>query len=249
MSAARARRVLVTGASRGIGRAVAEALLDRGAYVALVARGRRELEAVSSRAPERALVVEADVAVPKERERAFERALEGLGRIDDLVCAAGIARHRALEGLDDDALHAPLALNYVSAVLTATRVAQAMRGPGAIVMVGSTLAERPAPTTLAYAGSKAALHAAAKVLALELAPRGIRVNVVAPGVVDTEMITSAREHANEEEARAHLEALRTLHPLGRLGTPAEIAQAVLHLLEAEWTTGAVMTVDGGLTLR
>jgi 3-oxoacyl-[acyl-carrier protein] reductase len=123
---------------------------------------------------------------------------------------------------------------------------------GSIVVLASTLAFRSAPTTSAYAASKAALLSAAKSAALELAPR-IRVNALAPGVVDTDMVRVPRRAlgANEDAAPVlaeQLEALRKLHPLGRLGTAEEVAEAALYLLEASWLTGSVLTIDGGLTL-
>ena len=126
------------------------------------------------------------------------------------------------------------------------------------MVLSSTLAMRPAPTTIAYAASKAALIAMVKAAALELAPDGIRVNAVAPGVVETDMTRALRlapgepmPLGEEHEARvaAQLDALRRLHPLGRLGTPEEIAEAITFVLDAAWATGSVLTIDGGLTMR
>jgi len=141
--------------------------------------------------------------------------------------------------------------------LMSQQVGSAMRarGGGAIVQLASTLGLRPAPDTSAYAASKAALIAATRAFALELAPE-VRVNAVAPGVVDTEMVRRLRREPDlgagrgrEAEAVAQqLEGLARLHPLGRLGTPEEVAKAVLFLLDASWVTGTVLTVDGGLTL-
>jgi NAD(P)-dependent dehydrogenase (short-subunit alcohol dehydrogenase family) len=107
-----------------------------------------------------------------------------------------------------------------------------------VVSVSSTLASRTAPNTLAYGASKAALDQAMRTLALELAPHAIRVSVVSPGIVETPM-TAARD----------LDRLRALHPIGRLGKPEDVAQAVLYLLDADWATGTTLIVDGGLTLR
>jgi NAD(P)-dependent dehydrogenase (short-subunit alcohol dehydrogenase family) len=125
------------------------------------------------------------------------------------------------------------------------------------VNVASTLATNPAEGTAAYAASKAALIAWTRALALELAPHQVRVNAVAPGIIDTDMIHVLRgvDPAGlppaEQEARvaAQLGRLAALHPLGRLGTPDEVAEAVIYLLEAKFVTGTVLVVDGGLTLR
>src|SRR5690606_16637015 len=114
---------------------------------------------------------------------------------------------------------------------------------------------RPAPSTVGYAGTKAALEATTRGLAKELSARAIRVNAVAPGVVDTDMVrqprvapgTRAPEGAERERLVAEqLEALAYLHPLGRLGTAEEVAELIVQVLDAEWMTGSVVTLDGGL---
>lgn len=250
-------RVLVTGASRGIGRALAERLLDEGRRVALVARDATGLARVAARAPDRAAVVPADLAVDPD---VVARAVAALGGLDGLVHAAGVAAHAPLEAItgaqleEAYALHVRAALRLVQGL--AAHLASEER-PGSIVIVSSTLGLRPAAGTLAYSASKAASIALAKAAALELAPRGVRVNVVAPGVVETEMTRALRlapgeplptgaEHARRVEAQ--LEGLRALHPLGRLGTPEEVAEGVAYLLDAAWATGTVLTLDGGLSI-
>jgi len=247
-------KVLVTGASRGIGAACARALLDAGAQVALVGRDERALAAVAG-GSDRAVVLGADLGDRAARDAVVDRAVAALGGLDGLVLAAGIASHTPFEALDEDALRAQLELNLVAPLMMLRRALGPLRaGRGSAVLVGSTLADRPAPTTTAYAASKAGLHNATRQLAAELAP--VRVNCVSPGVVDTAMTRAPRLLPGEEmpvgaelEARieGQLEALRSLHPLARLGTPEEIADAALYLLGAEWTTGAILTVDGGLT--
>jgi NAD(P)-dependent dehydrogenase (short-subunit alcohol dehydrogenase family) len=148
-------------------------------------------------------------------------------------------------------------VNFTSPLLMAQRAGTAMaaQGSGRIVLVASTLALGPAPLTAAYAASKAALVSAARSLALELGPRGVCVNAVAPGVVDTDMVRSVRPRADgaqhpepERALTEQLEYLRKLHLLGRLGRPQEVAEAVLYLLCAPYVTGTVLTVDGGLLL-
>lgn len=251
-----ARRVLVTGASRGIGRAVAEALLARGDHVALVARDRAALDSVACAAGGCAYVVAADLADPDAVDRVVARSVEALGGLDDLVSAAGIVRYQRADALRRADVEAQLAVNFTAPLVLSLRAAEAMRGGGAIVHVASTLAFAPATATIAYAASKAALVAATRGLALELAPR-VRVNAVAPGVVDTDMIRVPRLLPGEREpvgdqrawrVAQELETLRRLHPLERLGTAADIAQAVVYLLDAAWVTGTVLVVDGGLTL-
>ena len=254
------RRIVVTGASRGIGRAVATALLARGDAVALIARDDQALAAVASAAPGRAHCLAADLAQPGQAEETVERAAQALGGLDGLVCCAGVVRYEFVGGISRGELAAQLAVNFLAPVLASQRAAALMGGGGggSIVHLASTLALQPAPGTLGYAAAKAALLAAVKTLAAELAPQGVRVNAVAPGGVDTDMIRVPRLAPGEPSpvgdalaARiaAELAALRTLHPLGRLGTPAEIAAAVLFLLDAQWITGTVLVIDGGLLTR
>jgi 3-oxoacyl-[acyl-carrier protein] reductase len=250
----RPERVLVTGASRGIGRAIAERLLEEGRGVALVARDEALLDELAARWP-RARVVLADLRV----DDAVARACDALGGLDGLVHAAGVAPHAALEAITDAELEATWALHVRAPLRLMQQLAAHLRAagrPGSMVHVASTLALRPAPGTLAYSASKAALVAMTRAAALELAPHGVRVNAVAPGVVDTEMVRALRLAPGEPEPRGaerarrldeQLDSLRRLHPLGRLGTPAEVAGAVSYLLDAEWATGSVLTLDGGLT--
>lgn len=249
------RRLIVTGASRGIGRAVAAALLARGDAVALIARDEQALTAVASAAPERAHCLVADLAEPRQAEESVERAAAALGGLDGLVCCAGIVRYEFVGGISRSELTAQLAVNFLAPVLASQRAAALMSSGGSIVHLASTLALQPAPGTLGYAAAKAALLAAVKTLAAELAPQGVRVNAVAPGGVDTDMIRVPRLAPGEPppvgesltaRVTAELSALRSLHPLGRLGAPTDISAAVLFLLDAQWITGTVLLIDGGL---
>ena len=231
-------RVLVTGASRGIGRAVVQRLLASDRGVIAVARTEAALSELKREAPERVEVLVADLLQPEGLAKACDAAV----RVDGLVHAAGLAEHRVLERIEDEqierafGLHLRVPLHLSRALVSGRRESE--RG-GAIVFVASTLGVRPAPGTIVYSASKAALLNMTKALAAELAPDGVCVNAVAPGAVDTAMIRSRSE--------AELEALRKQHLLGRLGTPQEVADAVVYLLDAQWVTGATLTIDGGLT--
>jgi NAD(P)-dependent dehydrogenase (short-subunit alcohol dehydrogenase family) len=250
-------RVLVTGASRGIGRGVAEQLLREGRRVVLAARHGERLAEVAAVAPARAAVLVSDVA---HDEGLVARACVPFGGLDGLVHAAGVAPHRPLHAITDADLDVTWSL-HVRAPLRATQALAAHLAaegrPGAIVHVASTLALRPTLGTLAYAMSKAALVALTQGAALELAPQRLRVNAVAPGVVETDMTRALRlapgeavpaEAEREARVQAQLEGLRRLHPLGRLGTIDDVAAAIVYLLDAEWVTGTVLTIDGGLLL-
>lgn len=246
---------LVTGATRGIGRAIVERLLAHGRVVVACARDAEALKQLTLAHGQRVLPFAVDLAEEGAGEHAVDEALRMTGRLDELVCAAGIVRYAPVGEVQPGDLAAQLQVNFVAPYLMAQRASLHMRSRGgAVLFVTSTLAYRPAALTSAYAASKAALVAATRALALELAP-SIRVNALAPGVVDTDMIRVPRgEHLSDEAARLRavertLEELTQLHPLGRLGHVDDVASAAHFLLDASWITGSVLTVDGGLSVR
>ncbi len=210
--------------------------------------------------PNRIATFEAELTDAKSRGRLLDFATRLWEGLDGLVSAAGVVRYEEALAMDEASLRAQLEVNLVAPALLVRDFAKHLRkseAPGAVVLVGSTLATHPAPMTAAYAASKAGLAALARTFALELGPHGIRVNAVAPGLVDTEMIRVPRlregepEPSGEErEARivAQLAELGGLSLLGRLGKPAEIAEAVRYLLDAPFVTGHVYVADGGLTV-
>lgn len=242
---------LVTGASGGIGEAVVERLVVEGRTVLAHGRDRTVLDSLVARHGGKVRALWADLAAAGAAEALFDEAVRASGQLDELVCAAGIVRYAPVGKVSEADLRAQLEVNFVSAFLLAQRAGLHMkeRGTGAIVLVASTLGERPAPSTSAYGASKAALIAMARTFALELAP-SVRVNVVSPGIVDTPMVRASRDGRELDQAgvEAQLKKLAALHPLGRTGTPAEVAQAVSFALEASWMTGSVLTLDGGVSL-
>jgi 3-oxoacyl-[acyl-carrier protein] reductase len=252
-------RVLITGASRGIGQAIARALVAEGVRLALVGRDRRMLESVVAGSPpgEHA-IIELDLEHETDLERGVAAAAAALGGLDAFVSCAGIVEYAALGAIAGESLRRQLAVNLVAPFMMAQRVSLELEraGGGSLLFIASTLGLKPARLTAAYATSKAGLISMTQSFALELAPRGIRVNAIAPGVVETDMVRVVRTEPGEvvpgglESARiaAQLEALRVLHPLGRLGKPEEIAEAALYLLRAGYVTGAIVNIDGGLLL-
>jgi NAD(P)-dependent dehydrogenase (short-subunit alcohol dehydrogenase family) len=254
-------RIIVTGASRGIGRAVVAALIARRGRVVAVARDQKALESVSAIDPSRVRPVVADLDDPGARDSVVPRAVELLGGVDGLVNCAGISRHAPLGSVTEGDVQAQLSTNLLAPILLSQAAALRMRRQrtgGAIVNVASTLGIRPAPATVAYAASKAGLLAVTRAMACELAGDAIRVNAVAPGVVETDMARAPRnlpgEHpragaARKAQAARQAAELTRLHPLGRLGRPEDVAQAILYLLDSTWTTGTVLTIDGGLMVR
>jgi 3-oxoacyl-[acyl-carrier protein] reductase len=272
-----APHALVTGATRGIGRAVVEQLLARGRRVVACGRDAQALAELERAHPGRVIGLTVDLSQPGAALATVDEALGRVGALSELVYAAGIVHYAPVGAIGEQPLRAQLELNFFAAFAMLQQAGLHMRaqGGGALVVIASTLALHPAPLTSAYAASKAALISAARSFALELAPE-VRVNVVAPGVVDTDMVRvprrpqaadepsaaavaargSVREPSVEPSAaaraqisEAQLAELRSLHPLARLGSPEDVAAAVLYLLEASWVTGSVLTVDGGLTVK
>jgi 3-oxoacyl-[acyl-carrier protein] reductase len=242
------RTALVTGASRGIGRAIAVRLAEEGCDVAVNYRVEREAaEEVASRVREvgrRAIVVQADVSSPELVEAMVDRVEEELGPVDILVNNAGIHKHhKSWEMSAEDwqrIIDVNLTGSYLTSRLLGPRMAQ--RGWGRIIMVSSIVATRGTDHEAHYAASKAGMHGLTKSLALELSPKGVTVNAVAPGWIRTDMTTDTTEEALEEV----LEEI----PLGRVGEPEEIASVVAYLAsnESSYVTGQVLHVNGGIGL-
>lgn len=244
------KRFLVTGASRGIGRAVAEAVIASGASLFASARSRDALAELST--SENVNICPADLSSAEERQALVQSCHE----LDHVVLCAGVAMHEEVRVLQEDALRSTFELNFFAQALLARDLLSQIRTGGSITFVSSTLAQRAAKTTAAYAASKAALESLARTMALELAP-AIRVNAVAPGLVDTDMARALRlqpgeiapsgEERKRREAKQH-EFMNAMHPMGRMGRPAEVAELILQVSQSEWMTGSVVTLDGGLSL-
>ncbi|WP_155355110.1 SDR family oxidoreductase [Acrocarpospora macrocephala] len=244
MSARFAGRVaLVTGASRGIGRAIAARLAAEGARVVVTARKPDSLAATVDElgGPATALGITGRADDPEYTHAAVTTAIEYFGRLDVLVSNVGInPAFGPLEGVDLAAVRKIFEVNVLAALTWARTAHEAWLGEhgGTIVNVASAAGLRPSAGLGAYGASKAALAYLTGQLALELAP-GIRVNAVLPAVVRTAF--AAPLYAEEETTAAR-------YPLGRFGTPEDVASAVAFLAsdEAAWITGHLLVVDGGL---
>ena len=249
--------VIVTGATRGIGRATVEAILDRGGKVVAIARNEEALRALEASEAERIRAVAVDLEDVARVPEAAQRAIDAFGSVDGLVNCAGIASYEPVGAIGLDSIEAQVRVNLVAPLLLSQAVAEHLRGRGgAIVNVSSTLSERVAQNTVVYAATKAALNTLTKGLALELAPARVRVNAVLPGGVETDMLRIPRLRPGESLSGAELEqrvesqlaALAALHPLGRLGKPEEVAAVIINVLDQTWQTGSLVTIDGGLSL-
>jgi NAD(P)-dependent dehydrogenase (short-subunit alcohol dehydrogenase family) len=238
------RRVVVTGGSSGIGLGVAQRIVDQGGEVCVVARRVEVVERSVRDLGSAAWGHPCDIGDPEQIAGLTSAVADRWGRLEGLVNNAGVAPMAGLEDTDVATWDHTFAVNVRGPFLLVQHLLPLLRGTrdSAVVNVSSTLAVKAIPGMIAYNTSKAALNHLTRSLALELAPQ-VRVNAVMPAVVDTPI------HELRNMSREQVTAMGDLHPLGRVGTPAEIADMVVYLLgpQAAWMTGAVIPVDGGMT--
>src|SRR5256714_2653093 len=240
---------LVTGATSGIGRATALRFAEAGARVALVGRSNEGLSEVAGQikaSDGEAVRVRADVTVEEDARRAVSEAVEQLGGLDVLVNAAGIISNGTIETTTLADWDAMMNVNLRSGFqLMQLCAPHPERRPGNVVNVSSVTGLRAFPGVLAYCVSKAGVDQLTRCAALELAPKGVRVNAVNPGVVVTNI--HRRGGMAEDNYAAFLERSKQTHPIGRVGTGEEVAELILFLASdrASWITGATYSIDGG----
>jgi NAD(P)-dependent dehydrogenase (short-subunit alcohol dehydrogenase family) len=248
MRATTGMSVVITGGGSGIGAATARHFAARGALVTICGRRTDKIDTVARDIGANCVAVTADVTNAADRIHLIETALRHGGGIDALISNAGNMYRAPLTELDEAQLLALFHTNVIAGMLLsglATPLLEARRG--AIVFIGSVHTRRAFPGASPYAATKGAIEVLTRVLAAELGPKHIRVNCVVPGAVLTEINQRAGLY-DDAAAAARLTAMAPLHALGRIGTGDEIAEAIEYLVCAQWTTGAVLEVDGGLGL-
>jgi NAD(P)-dependent dehydrogenase (short-subunit alcohol dehydrogenase family) len=234
------RTVVITGASSGIGLALAQACIARGYNVVGNGRSADRLNAAAQtiRKPENFVGISGDIALADTSKRLFDAALEKFGRVDVLVNNAGVFVAKPITRYTSDDLDSLIDTNLKGFFYPTQIAAEHMiaNGGGHIVNITAAVGIQPnakVPSVLPTM-VKGGLNQATKALAIELAPHNIKVNAVAPGVIDTPL------HNPEKHA-----FLATLNPFGRVGDSAQIVAAVLYLMDSDFTTGVILPVDGG----
>jgi 3-oxoacyl-[acyl-carrier protein] reductase len=239
---------LVTGGSRGIGRGIVKAFAAEGARVAFVYRGSQE--AADSLAAEvrqtggKVLGLQADVVKTEEAQRCAERVEKEWGRLDILVNNAGIIKDDLFIRLEPEDWQKVIDTNLGGTYNFCRAIAYTFmkQRRGRIINISSVAAEHVNPGQTNYAASKGAINAFTRALAVELAPRGVTVNAIAPGFIETDMSAAVRNKAGD--------IIKKMIPMRRLGQPEDIARVAVFLASADsaYVTGQILTVDGGLSL-
>ncbi len=238
---------IVTGASKGIGAAIARHLADAGAAVvvnyASSKEGADRVVADITRNGGKAVAVQANVAKQAEVDRLFSETRKAFGRLDILVNNAGIYEFSPLDGVTEEHFHKHFNLNVLGLILASQAAVKHFGAAGgSIINISSLASTSPLANTSVYSATKAAVDAVTRSLAKELGPRNIRVNAINPGMVETEGVRAAG--FAEGDLRKQVEAQT---PLGRIGQPQDIAPAAVFLAstDAAWITGETLLIAGG----
>ena len=241
------KTAIVTGASKGIGAAIAKKLAAEGAavvvnYSSSKAAAEKVTKEITSMGG-KAVAVKANLSKPREIEQLFAKAKKAFGRVDILVNNAGIYEFVPLEKVTEKHFHDQFNLNVLGLLLASQAAARQLNGTGgSIINISSIVSTLAVPQSAVYSGTKGAVDAITRSLASELGPRGIRVNAIRPGMVETEGTHSSG--ITQSDMRKQVEAQT---PLGRIGQPQDIAGAAVFLAsdESAWITGETFVVSGG----
>lgn len=236
----------ITGGNSGIGLAIARELRGGGASVAILGRDRASLAAASDELGPDTVAVSGDVGEIADLERFFAEVRERFGGIDILVANAGLYRSMPLAETTPEFFDAICGANFRGCFFTVQRSLPLLNDGASVVLVSSTINQAGVPGLSIYAATKAAVRSLARGLAAELHPRGIRVNAVSPGIIDSPIFD--RLDMDGDQVAGLKDSLRGQVPIGRLGTAAEVAGAVLFLVSdaASYITGCELPVSGGL---
>jgi NAD(P)-dependent dehydrogenase (short-subunit alcohol dehydrogenase family) len=247
MSKLAGKTAVITGGSSGIGRATARRFVEEGAYVFIVGRRQAELDATSAEIGRNITAIQADVSKLEDLDRVFAQIGAEKGSLDIIVASAGLVEHQTIAAATPEHFDKTFNLNARGVYFTVAKALPIFNDGGSIVLVSSGMHQKGFPEYGAYAATKAALRSFARTWAAELKERGIRVNTLSPGMIDTPIVDGM--FTTTEEANAARSAFAAITPLGRIGDPDEIANGVLFLASSEssYTTGFDLVADGGIT--
>lgn len=237
------KRALVIGASSGIGREIAETFADEGATVALAARSIEKLEEIATEIGENAIALECNVRETDQIESTVSETVDTFGGLDIVINSAGVIDRNTLLETDDDDMEWVVDVNLQGMIRVARAAMPALiEAEGTLINVSSQLGEVGVKNAATYCATKGGINNFTRQLAVEYAEEGVRVNVLAPGIVKTEMNQNVRENNPEWENKKSENI-----PLNRLATPEEVAEPAVFLAseDASYITGHVLIVDGG----
>lgn len=243
------KRAVISGGGSGIGRAAAILFAREGATVAIMGRRKDRLEITASMVRGNGgncHIIKGDVSLASEAKKAAKDAVKQMGGVDILFNNAGVYSFGSVEETEEDLWDNIININLKGTYLMSRHLIGKMKENGGVIINNaSTLGIKPAANTAAYSAAKSGVISLTKSMALELAKANIRVNCICPGVVDTPI----HEAIPSEKRPAFMQEMAGYHPLGRIGTPEDIAYAALYLAsdEAAWITGAILPVDGGIS--
>lgn len=249
MNSLKGKSILLTGGGSGIGEGCAGYFVAQGAKVTITGRRVDRIRAVAQGLGPNCHYVAGDVTSDRDRRVMLDAAVaHGDGKLDALVNNAGVTLHGKLADFTAEPLRDLFDINVIAPMLlTSLAVPELERSQGAVIFISSVHTRLAMPGRLPYAASKGAVLTMSRVLAAELGAKKIRVNCVIPGAVPSE-INVGPSGQDVATAKAFFHGLAHLHPIGRIGAPEDIAQAMEYLINATWTTGAVLDVDGGMGL-
>lgn len=238
---------VITGGSSGIGLATARRFVEEGAHVFLIGRRRAELDKAKAQIGRNTTTIQGDVTNLADLDRLYENVKKEKGVVDIVVANAGLVEQATLDQATPEHFDRTFNLNARGAFFTVQKALPLMKNGGAVVLVSSGAHQKGIPAHSVYAATKAALRSFARTWAMELKDRGIRVNTLSPGPIETPMLNGQFDDPAKTDAMKATYAAMT--PLGRIGRPDEMAAAALFLAsdDSSYSTGIDLAADGGIT--
>jgi NAD(P)-dependent dehydrogenase (short-subunit alcohol dehydrogenase family) len=247
MSKLNGKVAVITGGSSGIGLAAAKKFVEEGAHVFIVGRRQSELDKAKAEIGKNVSTVQADIANLDDLDRLYRTVKDQKGAVDIVVASAGFVERVLTQDATPAHFDKTFGINARGVYFTVQKALPLMRNGGSIVLVSSGLHLKGLPEHGTYAATKAAVRSFGRTWAMELKDRGIRVNTLSPGAIDTPIIDG--QFKNKEEADGARAFFSSITPLGRIGRPEEIASAILYLAsdDSSYSTGIDLAADGGIT--